>query len=197
LLPHRPSSSLPGRFNVWPQQSWTDAIQSPRVIAILTVCSADAFAAGTRHIFPLPVTRSAIKNHAPNWCYNSEKNCHGSYPAADIFVARGTKVRAIVAGTVFSKTARATCGSGSPSLQIKGRDGRYYFYTHFAGGSLRVKVGNRVGVGEILGRVGGSRCASGTSPHLHIQMYGGPIYGDAQSVNIQPLLTRLFDKLRP
>jgi len=28
-------------------------------------------------------------------------------------------------------------------------------------------------------------------------MYGGPIYGDAQSVNIQPLLTRLFDKLRP
>jgi murein DD-endopeptidase MepM/ murein hydrolase activator NlpD len=84
-----------------------------------------------------------------------------------------------------------------PDLQIKGRDGRYYFYTHFAGGSLRVKVGNRVGVGEILGRVGGSRCASGTSPHLHIQMYGGPIYGDAQSVNIQPLLTRLFDKLRP
>ena len=167
------------------------------VIAILTVCGADAFAAGTRHIFPLRVTQSAIKNHAPNWCYNSEKNCHGSYPAADIFVARGTKVRAIVAGTVFSKTARATCRSGSPSLQIKGRDGRYYFYTHFAGGSLRVKVGNRVGVGEILGRVGGSRCASGTSPHLHIQMYGGPIYGDAQSVNIQPLLTRLFDQLRP
>jgi hypothetical protein len=167
------------------------------VMAMLAVCWAGAFAAGNKRIFPLRVTKSAIKNHDPAWCFNSVKNCHHSYPAADIFVAPGTRARAIVAGTVFSKTARATCKQGSPSLQIKGSDGRYYFYTHFAGGSLRVKVGDIVAVGQTLGRVGGSTCASGTSPHLHLQMYGSPIHGDQESANIQPMLTRLFDKLQP
>lgn len=151
-LTPQPCTGLAGRGEIswWRDAAWTARPQqlvhwSVQVAAVLALMLAgilcfpsDSLAAGHRHVFPLQVTKSAIRDHDPTWCYNSKKNCHRTYQAADIYSRPGTKVRSIVAGTVFSKTPRATCAKGSPSLQIKGRDGRYYFVTHFAGGSVRV-----------------------------------------------------------
>jgi murein DD-endopeptidase MepM/ murein hydrolase activator NlpD len=150
-----------------------------------------------RHIFPLKTTQAAIRRHRPTWCYNSRVNCHHDYPAADIFIDRGTVVRAIVAGLVITRAEvkRCTAAGGSAHLQLKGADGKYYFYTHLAPGSLRVKLHAHVKRGQQLGQVGGRACAEGTTPHLHIQMNDTVINGDGDSMNIQPRLIRLFDKL--
>ncbi|HEY7569435.1 MAG TPA: M23 family metallopeptidase [Gemmatimonadaceae bacterium] len=46
--------------------------------------------------------------------------------------------------------------------------GRYAFYAHLQPGSLRVKLGDRVKKGQVLGLVGNS--GNSTEPHLHFHM---------------------------
>ncbi|HJQ63377.1 MAG TPA: peptidoglycan DD-metalloendopeptidase family protein, partial [Burkholderiales bacterium] len=46
--------------------------------------------------------------------------------------------------------------------------GRYAFYAHLVPGSVRVKIGDRVKRGQLLGRVGNS--GNSTGPHLHFQI---------------------------
>ena len=46
--------------------------------------------------------------------------------------------------------------------------GKYAFYAHLASGSVKVKQGDPVGVGQILGKVGNSGNSDG--PHLHFQI---------------------------
>jgi hypothetical protein len=50
--------------------------------------------------------------------------------------------------------------------------GRYAFYAHLKPGSLRVKRGDRVREGEVLGRLGNS--GSSTGPHLHFHVMNRP-----------------------
>lgn len=51
---------------------------------------------------------------------------------------------------------------------IKGDDGRYYIYGHMEYNSIKVKAGQRVNAGDILGRVGSSGASTGT--HLHFEV---------------------------
>jgi peptidase M23-like protein len=50
--------------------------------------------------------------------------------------------------------------------------GRYAFYAHMIPGSVTVKVGQRVGVGQTLGLLGNS--GNSNAPHLHFQLMDGP-----------------------
>ena len=50
-------------------------------------------------------------------------------------------------------------------------DGRYAFYAHLQPGSLRVKLGDRVRAGQVLGLVGNS--GNSTEPHLHFHLSDG------------------------
>jgi murein DD-endopeptidase MepM/ murein hydrolase activator NlpD len=49
--------------------------------------------------------------------------------------------------------------------------GRYAFYAHLQPGSLRVKPGDKVNRGRVLGLVGNS--GNSTEPHLHFQVSDG------------------------
>jgi murein DD-endopeptidase MepM/ murein hydrolase activator NlpD len=49
--------------------------------------------------------------------------------------------------------------------------GRYAFYAHLRPGSLRVRVGDRVRTGQVLGLVGNS--GNSTEPHLHFHVMDG------------------------
>jgi hypothetical protein len=50
--------------------------------------------------------------------------------------------------------------------------GRYAFYAHLLPGSVRVRRGQRVRAGQLIGKLGNS--GSSTGPHLHFHVMDGP-----------------------
>jgi hypothetical protein len=64
----------------------------------------------------------------------------------------------------------AEAGGNYVSVAVGG--GRYAFYAHLQPGSIKVKVGDRVRVGETLALLGSS--GNSNAPHLHFQMMDGP-----------------------
>jgi Peptidase family M23 len=51
---------------------------------------------------------------------------------------------------------------------------RYVLYAHMRPGTVRVKIGDNVGVGDVLGRVGNT--GSSTEPHLHMHIDDQPSF---------------------
>jgi murein DD-endopeptidase MepM/ murein hydrolase activator NlpD len=62
-----------------------------------------------------------------------------------------------------------TIGGNHIVLDLGG--GRYAFYAHLQPGSLKVKVGDRVSRGQVIGLVGNS--GNSTEPHLHFHISDG------------------------
>lgn len=87
----------------------------------------------------------------------------------DLFVNRGTPVRAPVSGKLTQKTGTI----GGLQFSLDGTDGVRYIGTHMDKFGKKGKVN----AGDIIGYVGNSGNAVGTPPHLHFGMYhqGTPI----------------------
>jgi len=87
----------------------------------------------------------------------------------DLFVSRGTPVRAPVSGTLNQKTGTI----GGLQFSLDGSDGVRYIGTHMDQFGKKGKVS----AGDIIGYVGNTGNAVGTPPHLHFGMYyqGTPI----------------------
>lgn len=62
--------------------------------------------------------------------------------------------------------------SGGNQVILKHSNGEYSFYAHLIPNSLKVKKGDKVKRGQILGKVGNSGNSDG--PHLHFQLMDGP-----------------------
>jgi hypothetical protein len=62
--------------------------------------------------------------------------------------------------------------AGGNHVVVAMGDGRYAYYAHLQPGSVRVKVGDRVSVGQTLGLLGNS--GNSNVPHLHFQVMSGP-----------------------
>ena len=106
-------------------------------------------------------------------CSVSYGRSHHDYPATDIFAARGCTVVAPVTGRVdevsttdrWSSSTNRGADRGGLSFSIVGIDGVRYYGSHLS--TIRVRAGQRVVVGQVLGTVGNTGSARGTSPHLH------------------------------
>ncbi|MBL8269638.1 M23 family metallopeptidase [Steroidobacter sp.] len=61
---------------------------------------------------------------------------------------------------------------GGNFVQLDVGDGLYAFYAHLQPGSLRVKVGDKVRRGQVLGLVGNT--GNSTEPHLHFHISNSP-----------------------
>lgn len=87
----------------------------------------------------------------------------------DLFITRGTPVRAPVSGSVRHITGTI----GGKQFSLDGSDGIRYIGTHM---DAFGKEG-RVNAGDIVGYVGNTGNAVGTRPHLHFGMYykGTPV----------------------
>lgn len=62
--------------------------------------------------------------------------------------------------------------SGGNQVILKHSNGEYSFYAHLIPNSLKVRKGEKVKKGQVLGRVGNSGNSEG--PHLHFQLMDGP-----------------------
>jgi len=99
------------------------------------------------------------------------------HPAIDIAADYGTPVRAAAAGTVLF--AGWKNNGGGYQVWIAHGSGLYTTYNHMS--ALTVRTGERVGRAEMVGRIGTSGWATG--PHLHFEVWRGPIWDGGTRVN--------------
>jgi hypothetical protein len=93
----------------------------------------------------------------------------GDHYGNDIFGARGTPLVAVRQGTIIG---RSTTSIGGNNVTIRDDCGWYYYYAHLHTFGA-VSVGQRVPAGYVVGTLGNTGNASGTSPHLHFSVYPG------------------------
>jgi len=90
-----------------------------------------------------------------------------SHEGIDIFASRGTPVVAVTDGRI-SRTGNRGLGGKQVWLR-EGLFGNSIYYAHLD--SIMVKNGDKVKIGDTLGRVGNTGNARTTSPHLHFGIY--------------------------
>jgi murein DD-endopeptidase MepM/ murein hydrolase activator NlpD len=90
----------------------------------------------------------------------------------DMFAPRGTPAVAPVGGTF----RRSSSSLGGIAYHLNGDDGNSYYGAHLQGYSSLPP--GRVSMGQVIGYVGDTGNARGTSPHLHFEIHpggGGPV----------------------
>lgn len=75
-----------------------------------------------------------------------------------------------VPGAVPNNSSPATAGGNFVVVDLG--KGRFAFYAHLQPGSLKVKRGDRVKTGDVIGLLGNS--GNTTAPHLHFHVMDGP-----------------------
>ena len=130
------------------------------VLALMNIAPAQA-----APIYIFPVADCAV-NYA---------RAHHDYAATDILAKKGCKFVSPVNG-VIDEVNRTDLWSGKSNLGIErgglyvsviGEDGVRYYGSHLTSVVASIQPGLTVKAGQILGRVGSTGSARGTSPHLH------------------------------
>ncbi|MBS1878481.1 MAG: M23 family metallopeptidase [Actinobacteria bacterium] len=102
-----------------------------------------------------------------------------SYPfyGAEVLSATAGRVVGVVdrlpdGPITFALPPITAADAGGNHVVVAIGGGRFAFYAHLQPGSVRVKVGDRVRVGQPLGLLGNS--GNSNAPHLHFQLMDGP-----------------------
>jgi hypothetical protein len=83
--------------------------------------------------------------------------------------------------STISNSAKHEIAEDAGNYVVLGlKDGRYVFYEHLKPGSIRVKDGQTVARGEVIGSLGFS--GESTGPHLHFHVADGPTPLDAEGL---------------
>jgi murein DD-endopeptidase MepM/ murein hydrolase activator NlpD len=107
------------------------------------------------------------------------------HQGTDVFAAYGTPLIASENGVL----ARIGVGSlGGNKLWVNGDSGTEYYYAHLAAFAPGITEGQRVRAGEVVGYVGDTGNARGTSPHLHFEVHPGGL----GPVNPYPILKAAY-----
>lgn len=92
-----------------------------------------------------------------------------THKGTDVFAARGTKVYAPDFGRVSLRSNEL----GGIVVWLTGDAGVSYYIAHLDGYPSGLSTGDRVSKGQVVGYVGNTGNARGTSPHVHFQMHPG------------------------
>ena len=93
----------------------------------------------------------------------------------DLFARRGTPAVAVANGTLFRVGWNRL---GGWRLWLRDDAGTEYYYAHLDAFATAAREGARVAAGTVVGYVGDSGDAKGTSPHVHFEIHpggGGPV----------------------
>ena len=108
-------------------------------------------------------------------CKVNYARAHHDYPATDILAKQGCKFVSPIDGVV-DEVSRTDSWSGKTNLGIDrgglyvsviGTDGVRYYGSHLRTIVKSIEPGVAVKAGQLLGTVGSTGSARGTSPHLH------------------------------
>jgi murein DD-endopeptidase MepM/ murein hydrolase activator NlpD len=103
----------------------------------------------------------------------------------DIMAASGTPVVAPHAGRV-TWVAYQAAGAGYYVVLASEGEPYYFVFMHLLQGSIVVKAGDHVIIGQQLGSVGATGAAEGT--HLHFEIWDGPWYNGGHPIDPLPFL---------
>lgn len=110
-----------------------------------------------------PVDDAGRPSYVDSWGAPRSGGRH--HEGTDILAAKGTRVLAVDGGVARPGTDPL----GGNIVQLTADDGTRYYYAHLdAYGSS-----GRVGPGDVLGYVGTTGNAQGTTPHLHFEVHPG------------------------
>lgn len=133
------------------------------MVAVLTLFSLQPASAAPIYIFPVA------------GCAVNYARAHHDYAATDILAKKGCKFVSPVNG-VIDEVNRKDLWSGKTNLGIDrgglyvsiiGEDGVRYYGSHLTSIVAEIQPGVVVTAGQLLGKVGSTGSARGTSPHLH------------------------------
>lgn len=131
----------------------------------------------------VPVAGAARASLRSSWGEPRSGGRH--HEGIDIFARRGTPVVAAADGEVV-RIGRDRLGGNV--VWVAGGGARLYYYAHLDRFEPGLRVGQGVGAGAPLGRVGTTGNARGTPPHLHFGVY--PAARAFLAVDPAPLLRR-------
>ncbi|MGD9571271.1 MAG: murein hydrolase activator EnvC [Thermoleophilia bacterium] len=98
-----------------------------------------------------------------------------SHEGIDMFATKGTPLVAVADGSLFRVGYN---GLGGWRLWLRDSSGNTFYYAHLSAFSPAAREGASVARGTVVGYVGDSGDAQGTSPHLHFEIHpggGGPV----------------------
>jgi murein DD-endopeptidase MepM/ murein hydrolase activator NlpD len=108
-------------------------------------------------------------------CKVTYARAHHDYPANDILGKKGCPFVAVTSGEVvdvnridrYKWNVNDPATRGGRWVAILGDDGVRYYGSHLQSVAPGIEVGVRVNAGDLLGKLGDSGDAKGTSPHVH------------------------------
>jgi murein DD-endopeptidase MepM/ murein hydrolase activator NlpD len=102
---------------------------------------------------------------------------HYGHPAIDIAAPYGSRIVSAASGTVIF--AGWKNNGGGYQVYVAHGSGLFTAYNHMS--AITVRVGEHVGRGEQVGRVG--MTGSATGPHCHFEVWRGEVWGSGYRVN--------------
>jgi len=114
----------------------------------------------------VPVEGVSVKQIGDSW--HAPRSGGRLHEGQDIFARRGTAVRAAAEGYVV-RVGESPLGGNT--VWVAGAGGRSYYYAHLDSYAEGIAVGDYVTTDSVLGYVGTTGNAAGTSPHLHFGVY--------------------------
>jgi murein DD-endopeptidase MepM/ murein hydrolase activator NlpD len=99
--------------------------------------------------------------------------CSSNHLGIDWTPGAGTPISAVAAGVVTEATSSGAFGVHVKIKHTIGGTTYTSLYAHMQAGSMTVSVGDSVGVGQQIGRVGSTGASTGAHLHLEIHNAGG------------------------
>jgi murein DD-endopeptidase MepM/ murein hydrolase activator NlpD len=154
--------------------------QGYRVVRATTVAVSPP-APSSDHRFPVA---GAYSFGGPDARFGAKRSGH-THQGQDIMAPSGTPVLAPHAGRI---TWVAYQAAGAGYYLVLASDGEPYNYVfmHLLKGSITVKSGDAVAIGQQIGAVGATGTADGA--HLHFEIWDGPWYNGGHPVDPLPFL---------
>lgn len=133
---------------------------------ILAVRIAQLYGREPDRYLAMPVQGISKSKVSDSW--HAPRSGNRKHEGQDILAPRGTPVLSATEGYVVRVGENRL---GGKTVSVMGAGGRVYYYAHLDSYAPNIATGDHVTPQTVLGFVGDTGNAAGTSPHLHFGVY--------------------------